>query len=126
MAIISQDYHYIRYRDGSEELYDRQADPNQWNNLAEANENELTLKRHRDGCPKSILPSWDQVPPDIGPSSLRRKTITRQRVAENVNCRNSGEFRYGRDAVAEAAQAFGGADIQRNPPKLRRSSRYGI
>jgi arylsulfatase A-like enzyme len=33
-AIRSQRWHYIRYRDGSEELYDAANDPNQWTNLA--------------------------------------------------------------------------------------------
>ena len=33
-AIRSQKYHYIRYRDGGEELYDMQTDPHQWTNLA--------------------------------------------------------------------------------------------
>jgi hypothetical protein len=27
-------YRYIRYSDGSEELYDHEADPNEWANLA--------------------------------------------------------------------------------------------
>ena len=30
----SERYRYIRYADGSEELYDHTADPNEWNNLA--------------------------------------------------------------------------------------------
>ena len=33
-AVISERYRYIRYKDGSEELYDMQADPNEWHNLA--------------------------------------------------------------------------------------------
>jgi hypothetical protein len=33
-AIRSERYHYIRYRDGGEELYDMSADSNQWTNLA--------------------------------------------------------------------------------------------
>jgi len=33
-AIRSQQYHYIRYRDGGEELYDNIADPYGWENLA--------------------------------------------------------------------------------------------
>lgn len=33
-SIRSQRYRYIRYSDGTEELYDRQADPMEWNNLA--------------------------------------------------------------------------------------------
>jgi arylsulfatase A-like enzyme len=33
-AVVSADYRYIRYVDGSEELYDIVADPNEWTNLA--------------------------------------------------------------------------------------------
>ena len=33
-AVRSRDWRYIRYADGSEELYDHRADPNEWKNLA--------------------------------------------------------------------------------------------
>ena len=33
-AVVSERYHYIRYVDGGEELYDFRADPNEWTNLA--------------------------------------------------------------------------------------------
>ncbi|MDA0347880.1 MAG: sulfatase [Verrucomicrobia bacterium] len=33
-SVRSQDFRYIRYRDGGEELYDHRSDPNEWNNLA--------------------------------------------------------------------------------------------
>ena len=33
-AVRSQHWHYIRYADGSEELYDNFGDPYQWDNLA--------------------------------------------------------------------------------------------
>ena len=33
-AVRSERWRYIRYPDGSEELYDHQIDPNEWNNLA--------------------------------------------------------------------------------------------
>lgn len=33
-AIRTEDWRYIRYADGSEELYDEKADPNEWTNLA--------------------------------------------------------------------------------------------
>lgn len=33
-GIRARDWRYIRYVDGSEELYDMKADPNEWNNLA--------------------------------------------------------------------------------------------
>jgi arylsulfatase A-like enzyme len=33
-ALRNERWRYIRYADGSEELYDMQADPNEWKNLA--------------------------------------------------------------------------------------------
>jgi hypothetical protein len=33
-AVVASDYKYIRYDDGSEELYDVRQDPNEWTNLA--------------------------------------------------------------------------------------------
>jgi arylsulfatase A-like enzyme len=33
-SVVSERYRYIRYVDGSEELYDRIQDPNEWTNLA--------------------------------------------------------------------------------------------
>ena len=33
-AVRTERYRYIRYEDGSEELYDHEVDPNEWNNLA--------------------------------------------------------------------------------------------
>jgi len=33
-AVRTEQYRYIRFEDGSEELYDRSADPNEWTNLA--------------------------------------------------------------------------------------------
>ena len=39
----TEDWRYIRYMDGSEELYDQQNDPFEWDNLAE-NENYSSKK----------------------------------------------------------------------------------
>src|SRR5262249_48595675 len=33
-AVRTDQWRYIRYRDGGEELYDRPKDPNEWTNLA--------------------------------------------------------------------------------------------
>ena len=33
-TIRTRDWRYIRYADGSEELYDHRSDPNEWTNLA--------------------------------------------------------------------------------------------
>jgi len=44
-AVIDEQYRYIRYGDGSEELYDRVSDPNEWfNRAAKADLNDVKLR----------------------------------------------------------------------------------
>ncbi|MEC8239840.1 MAG: sulfatase/phosphatase domain-containing protein, partial [Planctomycetota bacterium] len=43
-SIRSEHWRYIRYEDGSEELYDHRKDPNEWTNLANQPEHEETKK----------------------------------------------------------------------------------
>lgn len=38
-------WRYIRYSDGSEELYDHQSDPNEWTNLANSSQHRSTIQR---------------------------------------------------------------------------------
>ncbi len=56
VAIISEDYRYIRYNDGSEELYDRKADPHERDNLTDNPEKKAVLARHRARLPKTYHP----------------------------------------------------------------------
>ncbi len=51
-AIRSERYHYIRYSDGGEELYDMSNDPNQWDNLAGDPEYAETKARLQRWLPK--------------------------------------------------------------------------
>jgi len=51
-AIRSERYHYIRYSDGGEELYDMPNDPNQWENLAGAPECSRIKKDLKKWLPK--------------------------------------------------------------------------
>jgi arylsulfatase A-like enzyme len=55
-GIRSERWRYIRYADGSEELYDHQADPNEWTNLAARPEHTGVLAEHRRWLPKVDLP----------------------------------------------------------------------
>ncbi len=54
-GIRSRDWRYIRYADGSEELYDLIRDPNEWTNLASRVEHKSTLDEHRKWLPSVNL-----------------------------------------------------------------------
>ncbi len=51
-AVRTDRYRYIRYRDGGEELYDHQTDPNEWTNLAAEKQHETTKQRLARWLPK--------------------------------------------------------------------------
>ena len=51
-AVRSERWRYIRYADGSEELYDHESDPNEWVNLAKKPDHEEVMEKHRKWLPK--------------------------------------------------------------------------
>lgn len=55
VALRTDRWRYIRYRDGSEELYDCENDPNEWQNLAGDPENSELLARFRKQVPDAAL-----------------------------------------------------------------------
>lgn len=58
-AIRTENFRYIQYLDGSEELYDHRVDPHEWTNLAGRKELANTLKElksHLPSNPADILP----------------------------------------------------------------------
>jgi arylsulfatase A-like enzyme len=52
-AVRSERWRYIRYADGSEELYDHTQDPNEWTNLAARDKLADILKSHKAWLPKT-------------------------------------------------------------------------
>lgn len=52
-AIRDSRWRYIRYQDGSEELYDHQADPNEWTNLAGQAEHRERMNELKSWLPKT-------------------------------------------------------------------------
>ncbi len=46
VSIRSERYRYTRYEDGSEEFYDEEKDPNEWNNLAGDAKYDAVKKEH--------------------------------------------------------------------------------
>ncbi|MFP6659636.1 MAG: sulfatase-like hydrolase/transferase, partial [Pirellulales bacterium] len=63
-AVRSERWRYIRYADGSDELYDHENDPNEWDNIAGDERFAAVIASHRRWLPKNEA---GQVP------DLRRK-----------------------------------------------------
>ncbi len=55
-AVRSSQYRYIRYEDGSEELYDEQVDPYEWKNLASDPAHSETIARLKKWIPEHDTP----------------------------------------------------------------------
>ncbi len=64
-AVRDDRYRYIVYEDGSEELYDMVADPNEWTNLASDPDMEPVLRRLRGAIPE------EQAEPQEGEGDAR-------------------------------------------------------
>jgi len=55
-SIRTERFRYIRYEDGSEELYDHKVDPNEWTNLANESEHKETKQRLAQMIPTNQHP----------------------------------------------------------------------
>ena len=55
-AIVNQNWRYIHYSDGTEELYDVRNDPHEWNNLASKSNLSEIKKKLKASAPKSFAP----------------------------------------------------------------------
>jgi len=55
-GVRTEQWRYIRYADGTEELYDMQRDPNEWDNLAAAHQHMKTKAELAKWLPKKDLP----------------------------------------------------------------------
>ena len=55
-SIKSTKWRYIKYVDGSEELYNHEEDPNEWNNLASDPKYTAVIKEHAKWLPKNEKP----------------------------------------------------------------------
>ncbi len=51
-SIVSEEYRYICYNDGSEEFYDRSKDTHEWNNVITNPEYAAVIKKHRAEIPQ--------------------------------------------------------------------------
>ena len=55
-AVRSERWRYIRYADGSEELYDLKQDPHEWTNLAKASQHAEIIRQHAKWLPATNSP----------------------------------------------------------------------
>ena len=53
-ATINKRWRYIHYSDGTEELYDQSADPNEWNNLVQQAEYNDVIARMKQAAPTTF------------------------------------------------------------------------
>ena len=56
-AVRSERYRYIRYADGTEELYDHKRDPNEWTNLAGIAKHRPVIEQLAPWVPKQFAPN---------------------------------------------------------------------
>ncbi|KMT66321.1 hypothetical protein XM47_04250 [Catenovulum maritimum] len=57
-----QEWNYIRYRDGAEELYNLKSDPNEYHNLANEAEHQALIQELRKWLPKVEVPQTEYRP----------------------------------------------------------------
>jgi arylsulfatase A-like enzyme len=55
-AVRTERWRYIQYADGSEELYDHDADPLEWKNLAQDSQHAATIRELKQHLPKQNVP----------------------------------------------------------------------
>ena len=72
-AVISENYRYIRYEDGSEELYDLKNDPNEWNNIAHDEKSIKIKEQHRKYLPVSNALWSRKSSYDVNPFFINQK-----------------------------------------------------
>ena len=62
-AVRAEHWRYIRYADGSEELYDHRRDPHEWHNLAGKPDHAEVVEAHRKWLPAVNVPAGEGTKP---------------------------------------------------------------
>lgn len=85
-AVQDENWRYIRYSDGTEELYDHRTDPNEWKNLAIEN----SYQPIKDKLGKSIPENWESpaLPKSAYAFDPENWTFTNKKTGEVFNGRN--------------------------------------
>ncbi|MGI9472926.1 MAG: sulfatase [Rubripirellula sp.] len=86
-AVRSDRYRYIRYADGSEELYDHESDPREWNNLAGNSEFEAIKRQHAEWIPDVNVPAAQGKRSAAKSKGARQRKSGRNRSAKESSRR---------------------------------------
>jgi arylsulfatase A-like enzyme len=78
-TVCTQNWRYIKYADGSEELYNHQDDPNEWHNLANNPDLEEVISEHRAHLPKLNAP-----PPASSPKTRKKRQHGKPQLAPSL------------------------------------------
>jgi arylsulfatase A-like enzyme len=60
-AVRTDRWRYVRYADGTEELYDHERDPNEWNNLSDQTEFRPVIEKHSEWIPKTNAKPFENL-----------------------------------------------------------------
>ena len=60
-AVRTDRWRYIRYADGTEELYDHENDPNDWTNLAREPQYKKVIEEHAKWIPKTNAKPFENL-----------------------------------------------------------------
>ena len=60
-AVRTQRWRYIRYADGTEELYDHENDPHEWNNMAGEKQHKKIIEEHAAWLPQTNAKPFENL-----------------------------------------------------------------
>jgi len=60
-AVRTQRWRYVRYADGTQELYDHKSDPNEWNNLADEKQYKKVIEEHAEWIPQTNAKPFENL-----------------------------------------------------------------
>ena len=81
-AVRTKDFRYIRYEDGSEELYDHTIDPQEWNNVAQDVKYQTNKKQLKTYLPATNAPWTTHSSYTFQPYFVNQKARSDQGVKE--------------------------------------------
>ena len=90
IAVRTPQYRYIRYQDGTDELYDRTKDPHEWTNQSNNPEFAMVKKKLN-----AMLPAPDEMIPALVQKTNKKKQRKADKQKRNTENKKPGEKNNG-------------------------------